>query len=117
MEAAPRLRLSDQQRDEDEAGDEGRREQPDIVTGPELARRARESPLAGAAEAARVGGDGWPGKLHGKILNAAFTMFKTRKSARGSSRPGVGRRSCDDDGLRRGFAWIAMLASPPDWLC
>jgi hypothetical protein len=35
--------------------------------------------------------DNGPNKLHGKIPNAIFTMFKTRASASGSSRPGAGR--------------------------
>ena len=44
-----------------------------------------------ATEQAWMRGDNGPNKLHGKIPNAIFTIFRTSASASGSLRPVAGR--------------------------
>src|SRR6185437_12626984 len=52
---------------------------------------ARDVAHASFPEELRVRREQRPGDLHGKILNAAFTMFKPAADARGSICPGAGQ--------------------------
>ena len=92
VEAPPRLRLSEQDRHEHKADDEGQREQLEVVAdGRRHDRRRRElanapSPETRAGPEHRLGG-----RAAWQILNAIFTMFKLGKRGCGSARPAVGR--------------------------
>ena len=96
MEAPPRLRLrprlAEQDRNEQEAGDEGRREQLEVraMIGAVGARPVRRQTRTvrgrtGAGRMQRLGG-----RAAWQILNAIFTMFTTR--ANGNAAPPVPRR-------------------------
>ena len=82
VEAPPGLRLSEQDRHEQKADDEGRREQLEVVADGRRPRsaaaRARECARARTRAGAeqRLGG-----RAAWQILNAIFTMFKLGKRA------------------------------------